>query len=139
MRSFAEIAFRARQEAANIYLLLARPRFRGAISGALAFPNPKSAVDALRGSEYAHSLEELANSLVAHRFPILGLEIQAGPDIRWRRDYLHGMESDLAYFRRIPYLDFKAVGDHKLIWELNRHQHLVLLAQAYLFTGNRVF
>jgi hypothetical protein len=27
------------------------------------------------------------------------------------------------------------VGDHKYIWELNRHQHLVVLAQAYNLTG----
>src|SRR5438067_758196 len=135
MRSFAEIAFRARQEAANLYLLLARPRFRDAVPSELTLPNPKGVVDALRGSEYAHSVEELANNLLAHRFPILGLEVQTGPELRWRRDYVHGTESDPFYFRRIPYLDFKAVGDHKLIWELNRHQHLVLLAQAFLFTG----
>ena len=28
------------------------------------------------------------------------------------------------------------MGDHKFIWELNRHQHLVLLAYAYWFTGD---
>jgi hypothetical protein len=70
---------------------------------------------------------------MVHRFPILGLEIQTGPEIRWRRDYLHGLESDLAYFRRIPYLDFRAVGDHKLVWELNRHQHLVLVGASIPF------
>src|SRR6185436_5177147 len=26
--------------------------------------------------------------------------------------------------------------DHKIIWELNRHQHLVLLAQNYLLSGD---
>jgi hypothetical protein len=139
MRSFAEIAFRARQEAANFYLLLSRPRFRGAVSRELVLPNPRSVVHALLGSEYAHSVAELANNLMTHRFPILGLEVQTGPEIRWRRDYFYGVESNLAYFRRIPYLDFRAVGDHKLVWELNRHQHLVLLAQAFLFTGNREF
>jgi hypothetical protein len=139
MRSFAEIAFRARQETVNFYLLLARPPFRGVIPGGLSLPNPSSVINGLRGSAYAHSIEELANRLVVHRFPILGLEIQIGPEIRWRRDYLHGLESGLAYFRRIPYLDFRAVGDHKLVWELNRHQHLILLAQAFLFTGNREF
>ena len=139
MRSFAEIAFRARQEAANLYLLLARPQFHGTTARDLALPNPHRVADALRGSEYAHRIEELASSLMAHCFPVLGLEVRTGPEIRWRRDYLHGKESDLAYFRRVSYLDFRAVGDHKLVWELNRHQHLVLLAQAFLFTGNREF
>src|SRR5262249_34115124 len=54
---------------------------------------------------------------------------------RWRRDYVSGRESGLEYFRRIPYLDFSRAGDHKIIWELNRHQHLVALAQAHLFSG----
>ena len=139
MRSFAEIAFRARQEAANAYLFASQPQFRGVVSHELALPNPHAVVHALRGSEYAHSIEEIANNLLAHRFPILGLTIQTGPEVRWRRDYLHNQETGLPYFRRIPYLDFSAVGDHKLVWELNRHQHLVLLAQAFLFTGNRSY
>src|SRR4029077_19244415 len=39
------------------------------------------------------------------------------------------------YFRLIPYLDFARAGDHKIIWELNRHQHLTTLAQACLLSG----
>ena len=31
------------------------------------------------------------------------------------------------------------MGDHKFIWELNRHQHLVLLAQAHLLTGKQEY
>ena len=79
---------------------------------------------------------ELAATIRAHRFPLLGLAIETGPEIRWRRDYPRGLETGLEYFRRIPYLDSNRAGDHKVIWELNRHQHLVTLAQAYLFTGD---
>src|SRR5204862_2574262 len=43
------------------------------------------------------------------------------------------------YFRTIPYLDVARAGDHKIIWELNRHQHLVLLDQAHLLTGRADF
>ena len=38
-----------------------------------------------------------------------------------------------AWFR-IPFLDFDVVGDHKVIRELNRHQHLITLAKAWCFT-----
>ena len=31
---------------------------------------------------------------------------------------------------------FDRVGDHKVIWELNRHQHLVVLAQAWRLTND---
>ena len=36
-------------------------------------------------------------------------------------------------------LDFAEVGDSKVTWELNRHQHLVTLAKAYRLTGDRRF
>jgi hypothetical protein len=139
MRSIREITFRVRQEAANLYLWLARPEFVGEAPSVLAQPDHHAVVDALRGSEYARSVEAIANDLLAHRFPLLGVTIDTGSEIHWRRDYVHGKESGLDYFRRIPYLDFAAVGDHKFIWELNRHQHLVLLAQAHQFTGNAAF
>ncbi len=77
---------------------------------------------------------ELAAAIRRHRFPLLGVTVDTGPEIRWRRDYQRGIETGLDYFRRVPYLDAARAGDHKLIWELNRHQYLVTLAQAYLFT-----
>ena len=36
-------------------------------------------------------------------------------------------------------LDFRVVGDSKVTWELNRHQHLVTLAKAYRVTGDRSY
>ncbi len=139
MRSLAEIAFRARQEAANLWLLASAPRFRGEMPLTLELPDGQAVADRLRGSDYAAVIEATAHEVLAHRFPLLGVTIDTGPEIRWRRDYAHGVESGTAYFRRIPYLDFAVVGDHKFIWELNRHQHLVLLAQAFLFTGRKEF
>jgi len=92
---------------------------------------------ALRGSDFARQVIELASGIRTHRFPVLGLTEDTGPEIRWRRDYERGIETGLDYFRFIPYLDARRAGDHKLIWELNRHQHLVTLAQAYLFAGDQ--
>ena len=135
MRSRAEVAFRARQELANIFLLVAQPRFSGEIPLHLALPDGRSVAEALCSSDYARDVETLAGQILEHRFPVLGTELSTEREIRWRRDYVHGQESGTGYFRRIPYLDFRAVGDHKIVWELNRHQHLVLLAQAFLFTG----
>ena len=34
----------------------------------------------------------------------------------------------------VPYLD-PAIGDHKIIWELNRHQHWLRLGRASWLTG----
>ena len=139
MRSRAEVVFRARQEMANLFLLGAQPKYTGEVPLSPALHDGREVADALRGSEYAKDVEALAGTVMAHRFPVLGIELETGKEIRWRRDYVHGKESGTAYFRRIPYLDFQAVGDHKIVWELNRHQHLVLLAQAFLFTGRDAY
>ena len=87
----------------------------------------------LAETSFPNELRVYARAIQAHRFPLLGLEIETGPEIHWRRDYVSGKETGLKYFRRIPYLDCNRAGDHKVIWELNRHQHLVLLAQLYQF------
>ena len=132
MRSLTEIRFRLRQELGNL-LLLAAP---GAGPTASHAPLHKLA---LGGTAGAAEIEAIAESILAHRFPLLGTVIETGPTIDWRRDYIHGISTGTPYFRRSPYLDFSRVGDHKLIWELNRHQHLVLLAQAFLLTSRREF
>src|SRR5579884_2432688 len=111
MRSFAELAFRARQEAANLWLLAAPPKFSGELPS-LPLPDP---TEALRGSAYAAGVEQIVRQILEHKFPLLGVTVETGPEIRWRRDYAHGVESDLRYFRRIPYLNVGAVGDHKFI------------------------
>ena len=89
------------------------------------------------GVECAQQIVDLADQIQRHRFPILAGTIDAGPDIHWRRDYPRGIETGLAYFRCIPYLDAARAGDHKTVWELNRHEHLIVLAQAYLLTGDQ--
>lgn len=139
MRSKAEISFRARQELKNFLLLLAPPKLSADVPLSLALPDARSAADALHGSQYANDLEIIAEKILAHRFPVLGIELETGQEIHWRRDYVHAKESGSRYFRRIPYLDFAAVGDHKIVWELNRHSHLVLLAQAFLVTHRKEY
>jgi hypothetical protein len=96
-------------------------------------------VEALRGTGYSTQVVSLAEEILAHHFRLLGLVVGLGDHIDWRRDAVHGKTTDLSYFRRVPYLDFERTGDHKVVWELNRHQHLVILAQAYLFSGREEF
>ncbi len=141
MRSRDEILFRLGQEAGNLWLYLRRPRLTAPAAKAplSALPSPESVAAALRGSEHAARFIGLAESVLAHRFPLLGLTIETGPEIDWLRDYSTGVAYPARYFRFVPYLDPGKVGDHKVVWELNRHQHWVLLAQAFLLTGNRAF
>lgn len=133
-----EIAFRLRQELTNSYLYARPPRVRldPKVTPRLALPQAAPVAEALQQTLFAREVIALAVEVRRHRFPIFGRTIDTGPEIPWRRDHLSGIETGLGYFRRIPYLNAARAGDHKIIWELNRHQHLVILAQAYLFTGD---
>ncbi len=126
------MAYRLRQEAINAGRLLFPPHPDKPKRQALSLPDGAVVAAKLRGSEFAAEAVRVADSILAHRFPLLGCEIETGPEIEWRRDYLYGRVTGPDYFARVPYLDFDRAGDHKVIWELNRHQHLVLLAQAWL-------
>lgn len=138
LRSPREIAFRLRQETQNLRLTAVPPR-ASAVAQAPLWPAAEEVFAALRGSIFAGEVQSVAQEVLQHCFPLLGLTLDTGPILRWRKDYVHGRESAVSYLRRIPYLDFQAVGDHKIIWELNRHQHLVLLAQAHGFEARAEF
>lgn len=141
MRSAREVGFRIRQEVANLRMWIRPPRLPKSAGGALPTHLPPAGPVAkrLRGSMYAKQVTDLADEVLAHRFRLLGLDVNLGSHIEWRADTVHKKATGLAYFRLIPYLDFQRVGDHKIIWELNRHQHLVILAQAFLLTGREEY
>jgi hypothetical protein len=93
----------------------------------------------LRGNlpEVPNQIIEAADRILKHRFDLLGYEsLDYGPNIDWHFDAVHRKASPRIPWFRVRYLDFDRVGDHKVIWELNRHQHLVTLAKAYRLTGN---
>ena len=135
LRSPREYEFRLRQEMSNLRLLLSPPQLRTAPQPPPLFPACEAAVDQMRGTAFAEELIAIAEAILKHQFPVLGTALDTGSEIHWRRDYSRRVETDTRYFRRIPFLDAVRAGDHKLIWELNRHQHLVVLAQASLLTG----
>lgn len=137
--SARSLRFRLVQELTNAARFVFPPRPSAFETAALPLPNGAEIAAQLAGSQFARDAISLADSILAHRFPLLGVVAEYGPDIEWRRDVLNGKTTGLGYFRRIPYLDFERAGDHKLIWELNRHQHLVLLAQAHLLTGREAY
>ena len=78
-----------------------------------------------------------ADEVLQHRFRLLGYrDLNYGSEIDWHLDAVHGKRAPLKPWYKIPFLDFQQVGDHKIIWELNRHQHLVTLAKAWAFSGD---
>ena len=72
-----------------------------------------------------------AEKIRRHRFDLLGYkDLDYGTPIDWHLDPIHNKRAPRKPWYQIPFLDFDRIGDHKIIWELNRHQHLVTLAQA---------
>lgn len=133
-RSPRELAYRLRQELRNIALLLRPPKLLK--TAAAQSPRDTFDLSLFTGPISDSEILELAPQIRAHRFPLFGTILETGPDIAWRRDYSRNVETPLSYFRLIPFLDASRAGDHKLIWELNRHQHLVVLAQAFRISGD---
>ncbi len=85
----------------------------------------------------AAKIVQSADAILRHRFDLLGYEgLEYGPEIDWHYDAVNGKSAPKLPWYRVPYLAFDEVGDHKVTWELNRHQHLVTLAKAYRLTHN---
>jgi Heparinase II/III-like protein/Heparinase II/III N-terminus len=90
--------------------------------------------------EQAHKIVTGADEICHHRFRLLGYELfDYGRNIDWHLDAVHGKRAPLEPWPKINFLDFAAVGDHKVTWELNRHQHLVTLAKAWRLTGEEKY
>ena len=81
-----------------------------------------------------------AERICRHHFDLLGYEnIDYGNEIEWNCDQVHGKRAPGKPWFQVPYLNFQEVGDSKITWELNRHQHWVTLAKAYRLSGDERF
>jgi len=81
-----------------------------------------------------------ADSTCRGQFDLLGyrgLSFGVPPD--WHLDPVSGRRAPAVHWSQIDPLDFRIVGDTKVVWELNRHQWLVTLGQAYRFTREECY
>ena len=134
--------FHKRFDLAQYRIGLPRPRFvvaRHAAWGTFFFspdqiPSRISLLQKHLPAEFEKIIRE-ADDICHHRFRLLGYEnLDYGLQIDWHRDVVHGKRAPLKPWFKIDFLNFDEVGDHKIIWELNRHQHLVTLAKAWQLT-----
>jgi hypothetical protein len=88
----------------------------------------------------ADEIVRRAEQISSHRFDLLGYEnLYYGAQIDWHLDRAHIKQAPRKFWFKIHYLDFEEVGDSKIVWELNRHQHFVTLAKAHRLAGNEKF
>ena len=73
-----------------------------------------------------------ADRLAAGKFDVFALRgVELGSPPRWNRDPKTGVEAPLSFGLLLDHRDSRRVGEIKYLWELNRHLHIVTLAQAY--------
>lgn len=78
-----------------------------------------------------------ANALLEHRLTFSSLDNTfVGDPIDWNRDHESGRSTPMRFANAINYRNPKVAGDAKLVWDLNRHQHLPVLGRAYRATGD---
>lgn len=75
-----------------------------------------------------------ADAVLSGSYDLLGyraVRTTSPPD--WHLDAVHNRHAPLVFWHSVPYLD-RQCGDHKITWELNRHQHFLTLGRAYALT-----
>lgn len=79
---------------------------------------------------------ERADAICRGTLRLFGQNIPYAPrQLDWHRDWILGETSARIFYRRIREFDTPHSADFRRVWELNRHQFLVTLGQAYFLTG----
>jgi hypothetical protein len=75
------------------------------------------------------------DTLVTRRLDLLGSRmLPLGDPIDWHRDLVSDQAAPFAHWSTLDPLNPDQVGDSKVVWELNRHQWVVRMAQAWALT-----
>jgi hypothetical protein len=140
----------------RVHAALARsdwPRANEALGSHFLHRTPRFLIDPARRDElslavrnrFPSALEDAvrrADQLRAGRYDLLGYRGltfgSADANVDWHFDPVHQRRAPVRFWSRVPYLDPR-VGDHKIIWELNRHQHWLALGRAAWLTGSHAY
>lgn len=109
-------------------------RFRDGISRPLLLDQDRARrIAAEQPAEVGRLLAEADRVLAGERAYFGYRSVNVGSDVDWNFDPISGYRWPAIAGQRIDHR--VATGDPKWIWELNRLQHLPVLAKAWLFTG----
>jgi hypothetical protein len=87
-------------------------------------------------STWRDKLVRDAERIVSHRLEIFDIVVTWQDEISWHSDYASHKRAPEPFAALVDYREFDVVGDCKLVWEVNRHHHWVVLARAYYVTGD---
>lgn len=102
-----------------------------------AFDDRDATLAALRSIQPGHddALRARADRILSGRFDLLGhQDVAYGQPPDWFAEPLAGVRLPDEHWSRIDYLDPSVAGDHKLVFEVARHQWMVTLGQAWWCT-----
>jgi hypothetical protein len=89
-----------------------------------------------RFPEADRTARDRADPILEGRHDLLGYRgVALGNPPDWHADAVHNRRAPLVHWAAVPYLD-PAIGDHKIIWETNRHQYFMTLGSAYWLTSD---
>lgn len=90
-----------------------------------------------RISKWSERLKSRADELLDNRLTFFNLQkVFLGDPIDWNRDHDSGKPAPRRLSQTIDYRNFGVTGDAKVVWEPNRHHHLVVLGRAYRAFGD---
>lgn len=85
---------------------------------------------------YRSKILSAAEKVLSHEFDLLGSgPMRLGDSIDWSRDFKSGKTWLLDYYAVVRTVRLDG-SDVKVPWELNRFQHLTILGEAYVFSGD---
>src|SRR5579875_2530441 len=132
--SVADVGYRIQQAAVKGVAKRVRPR--------AAPPLPRARTFAIHGAPALSAAEREAlladaDSICAgHVVLFAERRFDVGMPPLWNRDPESGVTGPAIYAGDIAVTNRELVGDIKHVWELNRHLHLVRLAQAWTVTND---
>ncbi len=83
------------------------------------------------------SILDAADAFCRHQFQFFEQTFSFTDEIDWHYDPLTQKSVARQYWTDIPYWHADVVRGVKYVWELNRHQHFLTLAQAYFLSKDR--
>ena len=90
---------------------------------------------ALAAPEHCREVVATAEKICRGSFDLLGYSnLDFGNPPNWSLDPVSGRQAPLVHWTHLDPMDYATIGDSKITSELNRHQWLVRLGQAYRLT-----
>ena len=89
--------------------------------------------------ESRRTLLQRADKICGHRFDLLGFKdllFDQHGKINWHYDPVNDATLPPKWWQMMLDPSSHRSADPKIIWEINRHQHLVILAQAFVISGD---